>query len=453
MDGMEFFQGRPDKDAMMNTARRNHTTAPMARLALLFCLITAFMAPSALAAAPENDAAGAYDRLYAAFLANPADPEINFNLGLAAYAKGDYEAALMAFERVLIAEPDSARVKLEMARAFMALGSLADAKALFREVLATNPPPAVRRNINLMLADIAAAEQKDFITGAFSVGLNFDDNIEASPVSDRIKIGLFDVVLTGDTAAPRRDEIISATAVASHIHKITDTWSWKTTGLNYNSWYMGGAALDINYFGISAGPVWQGDKATADLYLYYNKVNLDYDRYMNISGLGSTSSFFVTPAFMVNAAIRVEKRRYDSLDGKNATNSQAIVSPSYAFGRNRAVLALLAERENADQGYNSYDRFQWKARLERNFPGDVLVYASYSRRESDYDEEDPLFGEKRSDTVEDLAVGCTVTLWNSADRQRRLAVDLSYVHTEADSNFDLYTYRKNVSATLVSYLF
>lgn len=426
-------------------------------IAVLLTASAAGAADTALATArallAQGRAAAAYDAFYQLFQDDPASPDINFYLGQAAYAKGDYEAALMAYERVLIARPEAQRVKLEMARTHMALGNYPDAKALFHEVLAAHPPLAVERNINLMLAAIAAAERKNFFTGAIAVGLNMDDNIEAAPVNDRVKVGLFDLILTGDSATPVRDEILNTTETISHIYKINDTWSWKTTGLNYNDWYMTSRPLDINYFGISSGPVFQRGATTTDLYLYYDKVNLDYDSYMDITGAGSTITYIFNPAVMLNGALRVEKRSYKSLTGKDATNVQAIISPSYAFGANRLVLAGLLERENADEGYNSYDRNQWKVRFERSFPRNVLAYASYARRQSDYDDNDPIFEKTRTDTVEDFIIGATLTPWISRDQQRRVTVDLSETYTESDSNIDLYRYRKHVSAILVSYLF
>ena len=70
----------------------------------------------------KGDLGGARAKLLAAFKLNPGDLSINFYLGRAALESNDAETAVMAFERVLMINPDLERAKLELARSYFTLG-------------------------------------------------------------------------------------------------------------------------------------------------------------------------------------------------------------------------------------------------------------------------------------------------------------------------------------------
>ena len=58
----------------------------------------------------------AYDHALAAEARYEGDPEFDFYFGLAAIEVGRYPDAIFAFERVVFAQPDQLRVRLELAR-------------------------------------------------------------------------------------------------------------------------------------------------------------------------------------------------------------------------------------------------------------------------------------------------------------------------------------------------
>ncbi len=96
----------------------------------------------------------AYETYWQAFKENPDDINLNFQLGMAAVNIKDYEAAVMAFERVLIASPNAVQAKIEIAKAFYRLGSVETAREYFTEALEADIPQQVRANIEKFLAAI-----------------------------------------------------------------------------------------------------------------------------------------------------------------------------------------------------------------------------------------------------------------------------------------------------------
>ncbi|MDA8136157.1 MAG: tetratricopeptide repeat protein, partial [Desulfobacteraceae bacterium] len=128
-----------------------------------------------------GDFQASYDHLLKAFEHEPENLDLNFYLGRAAFETGQYEMAIMAFERILISSPRENRVKLEMARAFQKLGANNTAIQYCLEVLASNPPEAVKNNIQSFLAHIKKTEQTHFLNGQLSAGIDWNNNIWASP--------------------------------------------------------------------------------------------------------------------------------------------------------------------------------------------------------------------------------------------------------------------------------
>lgn len=76
------------------------------------------------------------------------DIEFDYLLGVAAVDAGSPERAVVAFERVLTLNPDHEGARLDLARAYYALGSDDLARQEFNRVLEKNPPPAARAAIN-----------------------------------------------------------------------------------------------------------------------------------------------------------------------------------------------------------------------------------------------------------------------------------------------------------------
>ncbi len=89
-----------------------------------------------------------------AFRSAPDSLETNYKLGLTAAAVKDFETAVMAFERVVIIDPNFVQAKIEMAKSFYHLGATETAKQYFAEALEVDLPEKVRRSITSFLAEL-----------------------------------------------------------------------------------------------------------------------------------------------------------------------------------------------------------------------------------------------------------------------------------------------------------
>jgi outer membrane protein len=127
----------------------------------------------------EGKAADAYRLLEPEEFEYAGDVEFDTMLGIAALDGGKPDKATLAFERVLALEPDAAGVRLDMARAYFALGDYPRAREELTLAAAQNPPPAARTVIDHYLNAIAEREQKKrtAVTGYLESSLGIDTNI------------------------------------------------------------------------------------------------------------------------------------------------------------------------------------------------------------------------------------------------------------------------------------
>lgn len=388
----------------------------------------------------------AYKELYRAFREDPANPEVNFYLGRAAFESGRIEEAVMAFERILIADPNAQRVKLELARAHLRLGSRELAKQYFKEVQATNPPEQVWKNIQQFLDAIAASEKRHFVNGTFTLGHAWDDNARSAPVSEKISAGLFEFTLTGQSASPQSDQINNSTLVLNHIYKNEDyPFLWKTSATSYNALYQSLYDLNINYLGLTSGPVFQNEKTIWDIQALVSHIDVEHERYQSAFGLASSFTAIFMENLLTTFGLKVEEKNNYVDPERDATNLLYSAGPVLLLGPNRLSLNFTKEVEIAYNEENSYDRFGWKLRYDHNLPYDIALACGLGFTKTSYDKEHSFFGVYRSDDLQEVNVGLSRTLWQDQAKRQALIAQLGHTYTNSESNIDLYTYRKNVT--------
>ena len=331
----------------------------------------------------------AYDALYEAFITDPSDLSASFYLGRAAFEKGDYEMAIMSFDRILMMTPNSIRIKLELARCYMRLGSYETAKQYFYDVLASKPPQTVRDNVNLFLAAIAAAEKQNFFSGMVSVGVSFDDNVRSAP-------GNFQFIYPGSagditlnlSAPPVKDHFFVTTASLNHIYKFEDSkFAWKTNGIVLKNAYDTYHDLDITYYGITTGPVYQTDNYLLEAHGDFHDLTLGYDEYVQPIGVGASSAFILGPNLIFNSSFELQKKSYSrTIDlVKDATNFNITLSPSFIEGDNRFTTIFTKEYEHAKVGYWSYSGLTFGIRYDRVLSDDYAFFTGLNFKSIDYD--------------------------------------------------------------------
>ncbi len=404
-----------------------------------------------------QDYGKAYNVLYVAFKADPADLSVNFYLGRSAFEIGAYESAIMAFDRILIMSPNSIRVKLELARCHMRLGAYEIARQYFYEVLASKPPKIVRDNVDLLLADIATAERHNFFSGMVTVGISADDNVRSAPGNFQFIFpgALGDITLDLSSSAVS-DYYWSTTASLNHIYAFDDRkTSWKTSAIVLDNAYNVNHDLDIRYYGVTSGPVYQSEKYLLEVHGALHNMTLGYDDYVQPTGGGASATFIIDQNVIIKSSFELEEKRYSRTSDfvKNATNLNISLSPFFIAGDNRFTTIFIREFENAEAEYWSYERWKFGIRYDRVLPDNYSLFVGLDLKKTKYDAIKPGETVVRYDREQDYTLGVGKILWQSRNKKQNTNLQIGYTHTEVKSSISMYRYRKNFFNLAVIYGF
>jgi hypothetical protein len=118
----------------------------------------------------DGKPAEAYELLAAAEDSYIGTIEFDYALGRAALDAGRPDKATLALTRVLALDPTHAGASIDMGRAYLALGDYARARSTFQSLLALDPPPEIRAQLQafLDLTEASAAASAGPGTGGLS---------------------------------------------------------------------------------------------------------------------------------------------------------------------------------------------------------------------------------------------------------------------------------------------
>jgi len=145
----------------------------------------------------EKNYEKSYELFNELFINYLEDDKINFYLGRSAFELKKYNEAYAAYQRVQIRDENNHRVRLEIARILYILKSYDNALKEF-EIVLKNPIPAqVRKNVQALINSIKDQQKKYLFSGAYQLGLGWDNNINNNTYIDFTTYGT--TLLTNDT--------------------------------------------------------------------------------------------------------------------------------------------------------------------------------------------------------------------------------------------------------------
>ncbi len=402
--------------------------------------------------------AGQLSEAHAAFMTlfveEPENAQVNFHLGMAAMALGDYEGASLAFERTLMAEPDMERARLELARAYLELGLLDTARSYLAEVLDSNPPENVARNVQRLTEQIDAATRRQNLSGTLSVGVHYDTNAGASPTDSSVDtpaLGVPNVQVEDE----QEDVYTSLMLHAQHAMKFDQpNLGWRSSLLFYSTAYAKEGDQDLQFARIATGPAWQQPERAVDLAVvgeYLAKEGDDYSM-----ALGGQARFVQTlwQRHVLVGEVLLLAREYEQEPDRRAHTLGFSIGPVFEWGSNRLVTRVGVETEDARDGDDaveedelSHARYSGRVAYERRLPRNATARAEYKFTHTNYEADYAAFARDRQDRVHAVQVGLQKQL---ADN---VLLDLSNTFTTAHSSIELYEYDRNVTSLVLQWSF
>src|SRR4051812_1042993 len=239
-------------------------SAPPARRVLppLNCGVFALAVASALlgslpaTSARAQDAASEQDALFQRVLSNPADLEATFDYVRVATARGDYEAAIGALERILFYRPNVARIKYELGSLYFRLKSYDMARRYFKEALQSpDLDPITKDRVETSLPDAEKQSEQSRLSGFVATGLRYQTNASFAPTSGTVRLGGQDLALL-PSATRRSDTNWYGLAGVSHDHDLDNQRGdvLETRFVGYLTAQQRFNELNVGLFDLSFGP-------------------------------------------------------------------------------------------------------------------------------------------------------------------------------------------------------
>lgn len=379
------------------------------------------------------------------------DAAYDYLLGIAAIDSGHNTRGVFALERVLAVEPNNARARAEIARAYLALGETATARQEFNTVKKQDIPDEVARTIDHYLD---AVNRIDFATrttirGYAEATIGHDNNVNVGPNRNSVAIpgfGNLPFTLSKDSKA-NPDMFGTLGAGLNLRHPLTPNLAL-TAGLsgwqrmNFTRPKFDTANTDVNL-----GLVFNQERNTFSLTAQHNEFWLDDQGFRSATGITGQWQYNLNSHNQFSTFIQYSDLDYDQQSIRNADRWVYGGAYAHALKTGEVIFASLYGVQEKEKARNvpflGYEGFGFRAGAQTSSSKALMYFGSVSLEQRHYGGDDPAFLKTRVDTQYDLNLGATYRI----DRDWSVTPRVTY--TKNDSNADLNDYhREVVSVTL-----
>ena len=389
----------------------------------------------------NKDYKTAYDKFYAIFLDNLQDLDVNFYLGQSAFMLKRYDEAISAYERILLIDENAVRVKLELARCYIAVGLKKQAKKIFLKVLTLDIPKNVRKNVKEYLKVMDDNEIKNSFNAIMIVGFGWDDNVESLSTNYLSEITDLAFISTNSLKSVYTHQEVF---VLNHAYKYSDTVKFKNDALFFMKNHMGFSKRNIQFIQYSPSvSVKYPNRINVDYALSYNHVWLDTMALLTNYALSSKFKYIDSTSLLFGGSLKYQKNLNDNEKSKNRDasyyelilNTQMIHSKQFTslsnikFAGERKVRGSLT-----DVDYNLYDlsialNYKYSKQSALSFKTKMLHKPYLDNYTASKD--------RRVDDEYQLNIGNTYAI------SKKYVLQGEYIYTKHDSNYNDFRFKKN----------
>lgn len=431
-------------------------------IVLLFLLSTSVAAQTSpnLAQAERLVRSGQFKQAYALLqpeqFSQSGNPDFDYIFGLAALESSEPAVATLAFERVLALEPNHGAARLDMGRAYFALGDMARARREFDFALALNPPPAALAIMQRYRAEMAAIETPPTTRGSgyLEGGFGTDSNVTQGPSNSTIFLPLFKLSFTLNAASQKVQDDFSQMGAGGEItHRLSGGKSlyagadvkWRNYATVKNTEY-----INTDWRG---GLQWESGRDTWRIGVSVGDYRLLQQPYRTIVSLGGELRRTLNSKQQMMAFGQYSQVRYETSAQYNNNVDQLVAGVGYMAQMAAARPTVLSvsgfvgseteetrSRPRAD-GDKAFIGLRLGAQM--TLRPDWDLFASTSVQVSEYDRSNVLYSLRRSDAQYDIGLGA---VWRFAPAWS-LKPQANWTHNS--SNIQAYDYERYEASLFV----
>ncbi|MBI3479377.1 MAG: tetratricopeptide repeat protein [Nitrosomonadales bacterium] len=390
------------------------------------------------------------------------EERFDYLIGIAALDSGRADKATLAFERVLMVNPDSAAARLDMARAYYQLGDLPRAKTEFTTSLQQNPSEAARANIEKYLDEIVVREagKQTSYSGYVAVTAGQDNNVNNSTSQSQVFVDAMAAKITLDPSNVKISDSYYGLVTGGEItHNLNNRWGLyagadirqraNSMQKNFDAFSVDarlGAMLVTQAhrvrIGVSDGQYSLGNSRNSDSI----GLNAEWSRVFSPSNQLKVFGQYAQYRF-VDAAMQVNDYDQQAVGGgwgHALADGKSTLFGSLYYGTEKDVSTQITTATPNGGRADGAKRFSGlRIGGQTAFNDRITLYANAGGQIGDYSKINYFFQRQRSDRMYDLAIGAN---WRW-DKLWTLRPQLNY--SGNNSNIIIYSYdRTDFSLTI-----
>lgn len=382
---------------------------------------------------------------------------LNFYLGRSAYELGEYDLAISYYDRILFAQPNNLRAKLETAQSNLMLKNYSQAIKTFNDVLVNaNTPADIKKSIEAKLAYINNTMQKHFISGALVFDLSYDSNVNNSATAGEYSVFVpqlgTDLTLSNSTKE-ESDYYYDAIAVLNHVYKYKENISLNNNLVVYTQDYDTKKDSNIDVVSLTSTPTFIEGQNKYGVGIGMDYINFNDKAYIKNYSLILSNSHIFSQASLNDITFKMSKKLYaqDTDKPKNAyvfdlTNNLKYKTEKYG-------LFTLKTSFNKELAIKTTRTDVTKKSFEINLENSLALASEYNlnttlgSKKVIYRDTDVNFLNRRVDQINTLSIGITKPL------RKNLLFALKGTVTNNMSNQAPFDYKKQLIKSSLIYTF
>ena len=320
------------------------------------------------------------ERLFQQMMLQPANHDVTFEYVRVATARGDYESAISALERMLFYNPGLVQIKYELGSLYFRLGSYEMARRYFKEALASpNLDPATRARIEAYLPDTEKQLQQSRLSGFVQTGIRSQTNASFAPSGGLLRFSNADFALL-PSAQKKSDINWFGLAGVSHDYDLNNQRGdvLETRFIGYLTAQDRFEQLNVGLFDISVGPRIQLPElmpgASIKPYVVAGNTWVGGRTYVSSGGAGVSLRLPFTNAFTLQPEFEWRQNSFQTGDvtpvssfNSGATYTGALVASYQIASPLRLDARGLVRRGESGFSFQSFDQRGVEAALTYEF--------------------------------------------------------------------------------------
>lgn len=382
------------------------------------------------------------------------DPVFDAAMARAARAAGQYTRAVLAWERVVVAEPDNEAAQLELGRALFAVGDQRGARVLSGVVREQGVPVDAALDVDQFLGSYDRADHggASGIKGYVELALGHDSNANAGPATAELVSPLpgTPAWTLAPSALATSADFGSALLALRGRYVLDARWSLVGAASASTRRHESEArAFDSTQFDGSAGVSWRAERHEILVSAVGAYHALDGDRLRSIAGLQGEWIYRLDGFRQWSAFVQVLELAYPAQPLRDVRRSVAGGSYAHVF-RNGALAygVVYAGRESPDAvGVAQFGHRLVGLRVGGQYPlnNHLGLFAVLDWERRHYGATDPFFAVQRRDRQASLALGLSwvpATGWRLTSQVMRVRNDSSLPVTQYERTVFSVTLRR-----------